>query len=84
MHNRRGGKKQNDTRINYNDFIVNPKGKINISKLKSFAVDKLFPGSMLREILLLEDNEMCALTFLERVPIYLRLARLEDNQGRRR
>ncbi len=57
---------------------------IDISGLKSFAVERLPSDSPLREILVAQDNEMPVQTFLERLPIYLRLARFEENRRKDR
>jgi len=55
---------------------------IEIRKLKDFAL-KLPPNSILREILLLEDDELDVHTFLARMPIWLKLIRgLEDGRVR--
>jgi hypothetical protein len=51
---------------------------LDISKLKSFAIDNLPVGSPLREILLGENNEMTVDVFLARLPLYLRLSKLQN------
>jgi hypothetical protein len=54
-----------------------PKHNVNIKRLKKFALEEL-PNSPLREILLAEgSDEVDILTFLARLPIWLRLAKLE-------
>ena len=56
--------------------------KVNLQPLKAFAL-KLPSNSTLREILLLEDDELDVHTFLARMPIWLRLIRgLEDGRVR--
>jgi len=52
---------------------------VNTSRLKSFAISKLPFGSPLREVLVSEDRELDVDTFLARLPLYLKLNRLEDN-----
>jgi len=56
-----------------------PKKRVNISKLKNFAISKLPFGSPLREVLVSEDRELDVNTFLARLPLYLKLNRLEEN-----
>ena len=56
-----------------------PKNRVNISKLKNFAISKLPFGSPLREVLVSEDRELDVNTFLARLPLYLKLNRLEEN-----
>ena len=56
--------------------------KVNLQPLKVFALN-LPPNSALREILLLEDDELDVHTFLARMPIWLKLIRgLEDGRVR--
>lgn len=51
--------------------------KVNIQKLKSFALEEL-PECPLREILLAESSDEIDIpTFLARLPIWLRLAKLQ-------
>ena len=58
------------------------KGKIDISRLKKFAIESLPKDWALREVLLSEESdELDIHVFLARLPVYLKLARL--NQGGR-
>jgi hypothetical protein len=52
--------------------------KIDISRLKNFATNELRAGSVLREVLMTEESEISVNTFLTRLPLYLRLSRLEE------
>ena len=56
--------------------------KVNLQPLKSFALN-LPLNSALREILLLEDDELDVHTFLARMPVWLRLLRISE-EGRTR
>lgn len=49
--------------------------RINIKRLKRFALEKLPRDSALRDILLFEEDELDLVTFIERIPIWLRLGR---------
>jgi hypothetical protein len=60
--------------------LHNSNGTIDISKLKGFAVDRLRHGSVLREVLITEDSQMDIHTFLARLPLYLRLSRVEERR----
>jgi hypothetical protein len=51
--------------------------RVNLARLRSFAAEALPAGSPLREILLEESDEVYTSDFLARLPIYLRLIRLE-------
>jgi hypothetical protein len=55
--------------------------KVDMTRLKAFAMEKLPQDWPLREILLSESNDLDISTFLARLPVYLKLARL--NQGGR-
>ena len=54
--------------------------KVDMTRLKAFAME-LPQDWPLREILLSESNDLDMSTFLARLPVYLKLARL--NQGGR-
>ena len=56
--------------------------KIHVQRLKEFAFDKLPKDSALREILLAESEELDALTFLARLPIWLRLMKLKRGDSK--
>jgi len=61
-------------------FDCTPPQRVNIQKLKNFALEEL-PDCPLREILLAESsNEVDIPTFLARMPIWLRLAKLQRRQ----
>jgi hypothetical protein len=49
------------------------KGKINIKKLKQFALENLPQNSVLREVLLSQDDELEIYVFLARLPLFLKL-----------
>lgn len=53
------------------------KAKISIRKLKDFAYRELPKNWPLREILLLENEEIDVSTFLARLPLWLRLSTLK-------
>jgi len=57
---------------------------IDISKLRNFAANELPLGSPLREVLVSEDSELDVKTFLARLPLYLRLSRLQENWRKHR
>ena len=52
--------------------------KVNISKLKNFAFDKLPRDWPLREILLSEKDELGFQIFLSRLPIWLKLSKMSN------
>ena len=54
------------------------KNKINIRRLKNFAFEKLPRNWALREILLSEKDELDSQTFIARLPIWLKLCRVEE------
>jgi hypothetical protein len=54
--------------------------KVDITNLKNFA-STLPIGLPLREILVLEDNELRLNVFLARLPIWLKLSRLPKTGG---
>jgi len=54
--------------------------EIRIKKLKDFAL-KLPSTHPLRSVLLVEDDKIDVVTFLARLPIWLRLARLEGKES---
>ena len=80
-YTQRNHNKRNDTEF---DCRKIPKKLVNISKLKNFAISKLPFGSPLREVLVSEDRELDVNTFLARLPLYLRLSRLEENRRKHR
>lgn len=56
----------------------NSNGTIDTSRLKDFAIDRLPHGSVLREVLITQESQMDVRTFLARLPLYLRLSRVEE------
>jgi hypothetical protein len=50
-----------------------PSAKVNIEKLKEFALDKLPRNSALREVLISEEDELDVKIFMARLPVWLRL-----------
>jgi hypothetical protein len=56
------------------------KGKINISKLKQFALESLRPNSVLRDILLSQDDELEIQIFLARLPLFLELSKVQKER----
>lgn len=56
--------------------------KVDIRRLREFAFTQLPKNSALRDILLAENREIDASTFLARVPIWLRLSRLKRDDTR--
>lgn len=54
---------------------------VDISRLKDFVDGRLPVGSPLREVILCEDCELDLNTFLARLPVWLKLSRLEKNGG---
>jgi len=76
------GEKSQKTPNHFNMKLLNgSRSTVNISKLKNFAL-KLPLGSPLRDILISEESKLSAQTFLARLPIYLKLCRLEENRRR--
>ena len=55
---------------------------VNVRRLKSFAIDNLPHESPLREVMLYENDELDALTFLARLPVWLRLSTLRQGEKR--
>lgn len=51
------------------------KTKINIRRLKKFAFNEL-PDGALRQVLLIERDELECSVFLNRLPVWLKLSRL--------
>jgi hypothetical protein len=66
----------------YKVQIVEIRNSIDFRRVKKFAAEDLPLGSSLREILLAENDEMDATTYLARIPVFLHLMRLEG-KGRR-
>lgn len=58
-------------------MIKMPETKVNLSRLKTFALEKLPKDWPLREILLAENEEIDVSTFLARLPLYLKLSTLK-------
>ena len=58
-------------------FCFVPTG-ISTKGLKDFALAKLPTGSPLREVLFVEDGALDAGQFVERMPVWLKLATMED------
>ncbi len=52
-----------------------PSAKVNIKKLKEFALDKLPKNNALREVLISEEDELDIKIFMARLPVWLRLNR---------
>jgi hypothetical protein len=53
------------------------KAVVRIAKLKQFAEQELDPVSSLREVILMEENDIPVWEFLGKVPIWLNLLRKE-------
>jgi len=58
------------------------KATIRIRKLKEFAFNHLPKDSMLRDIILSEEDEISVSTFLARLPIWLKLLKIETRRSR--
>ena len=56
---------------------MNRSRPVNFKRLKNFAVIALRQGSVLREVLLSEEDEVPADAFLHRLPLWLQLLTLD-------
>jgi len=56
--------------------------KINIRRLKNFAITQLRNDWPLREILIAENEEIEVSTFLARLPVWLQLSTLKRGDNR--
>jgi hypothetical protein len=59
------------------ECCVTTKAKLNIRRLKDFAITKIPKNWVLREILIAETTELEVSTFLARLPIWLQLSALK-------
>jgi hypothetical protein len=60
-----------------------PSSIVNIKKLKEFAIHKLPKNSVLRDILISEEDELDINIFLARLPVWLKLSRfLKDGDSK--
>lgn len=57
--------------------------RVDISRLKGFALRQLPQGSQLRELMMSESDEMAAEELLVKMGIWLRLLDIELNKQRR-
>lgn len=55
--------------------MENRKSRVNIKSLKLFAYEKLPEGSPLREVLLVENDEITVEEFLIKMDLWLKLSR---------
>jgi len=60
------------------------KTKVDIRKLKNFAFTQLSKPSVLREILLSEEDELDVHVFVARSLVWLRLSRFSISEGSKR
>jgi hypothetical protein len=58
------------------------KGRVNISRLRKFAIEELPRNWVLREVLIAEDEEVELSVFLARVPLWLRLSTLRGGSNK--
>jgi len=58
-----------------------PPSKIKTKRLKEFARQKFPRDSVLREILLSEEDEMEVSTFIARLPVWLKLCNFLKEEG---
>jgi len=58
------------------------KVKVNITRLKNFALSQLPNDWVLREILLTESQEIDVSTFLARLPVWLQLSTLKRGDNK--
>lgn len=57
--------------------------KVDIHKLKNFALNKIPKDWPLREILISENDELDVSVFLARVPLWLKLSRFSVGEDRK-
>jgi len=58
------------------------RGRVNIGRLRKFALEELPRNWVLREVLITEDEEIDVSTFLARMPLWLRLSALRAGDNK--
>jgi len=54
--------------------------RVNIKRLKTFVFENFPQGAPVRELLLMEDDELAAADFLLKLEVWLRLLKMEPHQ----
>ena len=58
---------------------MKPSDKVNLKKLKVFALENLRENSRLRKLLLLEDEELAPEDFVVKLDVWLKLLKMEHH-----